>query len=134
MVTIHDNLDYLLEAMRAGASGYVLKEASREELLTAVRRVLAGEQLLNAGESKRMLQRMASDDPEHSTVVKLLTLREIEVLRLVADGRTNQDIATILNISRGTVKVHVEHILAKLDVSDRTEAAVYASQLGLLNA
>ena len=133
MVTIHDNLDYLLEAMRAGASGYVLKEASREELLTAVRRVLAGEQLLNAGESKRMLQRMASDDPEHSTVVKLLTLREIEVLRLVADGRTNQDIATTLHISRGTVKVHVEHILAKLDVSDRTEAAVYASQLGLLN-
>ena len=79
-----------------------------------------------------MLQRMVSDDPEHSTAVKLLTLREIEVLRLVADGRTNQDIATILNISRGTVKVHVEHILAKLDVSDRTEAAVYASQLGLL--
>jgi len=59
--------------------------------------------------------------------------REIEVLRLVADGRTNQDIATTLHISRGTVKVHVEHILAKLDVSDRTEAAVYASQLGLLN-
>lgn len=80
-----------------------------------------------------MLQRMASDDPEHSTVVKLLTLREIEVLRLVADGRTNQDIATTLHISRGTVKVRVEHILAKLDVSDRTEAAVYASQLGLLN-
>ena len=134
MVTIHDNLDYLLEAMRAGASGYVLKEASREELLTAVRRVLAGEQLLNAGESKRMLQRMASDDPENSTAVKLLTLREIEVLRLVADGRTNQYIATTLHISRGTVKVHVEHILAKLDVSDRTEAAVYASQLGLLKA
>jgi len=134
MVTIHDNLDYLLEAMRAGASGYVLKEASREELLTVVRRVLAGEQLLNAEESKRMLQRMVAGDSEHSTVVKLLTLREIEVLRLVADGQTNQDIATILNISRGTVKVHVEHILAKLNVSDRTEAAVYASQLGLLKA
>ncbi len=77
---------------------------------------------------------MIAPDSEQSSELDLLTFREIEVLQLMADGRTNQDIASILQISRGTVKIHVEHILAKLGVSDRTEAAVRASQLGLLNA
>ena len=133
LITVHNKLDYLLDAVHAGASGYLLKDASRQEILTAIRRVLAGEKLLTAEGAKRLHRQMAASGAAPSIGAYLLTVREIEVLRLVAAGETNQEIAAKLTVSRGTVKVHVERILAKLGVADRTQAAVRAIQLGIIS-
>lgn len=138
LITMHENPDYLLEALRAGAAGYVLKDASRDELLTAVRRVLSGDSPLDPGLSARLLKRLVAEGPARSLPEKAghvqpLTSREIEVLELVALGRTNREIAQSFTLSVGTVKNHVEHIIAKLGVSDRTQAVVRALQLGIIS-
>jgi DNA-binding NarL/FixJ family response regulator len=134
LVTMHENADYLLEAIKAGAAGYVLKGATKRELVSAVRRVLAGESVLEPDLTSQLLRRLAREPRRDApTPVEPLTPREREVLRLVARGYTNQEIATELTLSRSTVKTHLEHIIAKLDVSDRTQAAVRAAELGLLS-
>jgi DNA-binding NarL/FixJ family response regulator len=132
IVTMHENPEYLLEALRAGAAGYVLKEATHDEVLKTVRRVLEGEVLLTPEVASRLLvrlvrekQRPTQEQPVH------LTTRELVVLRLVAQGWTNREIAAELHLSTGTVKVHVERILAKLGVAHRTQAAVRAVEMGL---
>ena len=134
LVTMHENPDYLLEAIKAGAAGYVLKGATKRELVSAVRRVLAGESVLEPDLTSQLLGRLAREPRRDApTPVEPLTPREREVLRLVARGYTNQEIATELTLSLSTVKTHLEHIIAKLDVSDRTQAAVRAAELGLLS-
>ncbi len=144
MVTMHENPDYLLEAIRAGAAGYILKDAEGERLVGAVRRTLNGESPLAQELAMQLLMRMASEtqedrppspraDKRQESIPSGITLREVEVLRLLAQGRTNPEIAQELGISRGTVKIHVQHIIAKLGVSDRTQAAVRAIELGLLD-
>lgn len=134
LVTMHENADYLLEAIKAGAAGYVLKGATKRELVSAVRRVLAGESVLEPDLTSQLLRRLAREPRRDApTPVEPLTPREREVLRLVARGYTNQEIATELTLSLSTVKTHLEHIIAKLDVSDRTQAAVRAAELGLLS-
>ena len=134
LVTMHENADYLLEAIKAGAAGYVLKGATKRELVSAVRRVLAGEPVLEPDLTSQLLRRLAREPRRDApTPVEPLTPREREVLRLVARGYTNQEIATELTLSLSTVKTHLEHIIAKLDVSDRTQAAVRAAELGLLS-
>ena len=185
MVTMHENPDYLFEAVKAGAAGYVLKDASGERLLGAVRRTLEGESPLNQELAMRLLVRLsressgsgggseggseegsggafreaAEETPEQaqregeslssqpeshqagSSVsgqsreaeqIESLTPREVEVLRLLSQGQTNPQIAKNLLVSRGTVKIHVQHIISKLGVSDRTQAAVRAIEAGLL--
>ena len=201
MVTMHENPDYLFEAVKAGAAGYVLKDASGERLLSAVRRTLDGESPLNQELAMRLLKRLAresgesgeegtgggsgersgrpspgasgtmgkapgeEDDPLASHPVSTgpetsqpeashpgthragsggsgqsrrteqmesLTPREVEVLRLLSQGQTNPQIAQNLLVSRGTVKIHVQHIISKLGVSDRTQAAVRAIEAGIL--
>jgi DNA-binding NarL/FixJ family response regulator len=135
IVTMHENPDYLFEALKAGAAGYLLKDASQREVVTAVRRVLRGESLLNQDLATQLLRRLAGE-ASGSAVLRppeRLTPREHEVLRLLAQGQTNREIAKSLVVSVGTVKVHVEHIIAKLGVSDRTQAAVRAVELGLLS-
>jgi len=202
MVTMHENSDYLFEAVKAGAAGYVLKDASGERLLGAVRRTLEGESPLNQELAMRLLVRLSREssgskerseggseegsggafrkpaeetcgqapregeslasDPEaphsHSTgaeaaqpeahqrgssgsgqsrvaeQIESLTPREVEVLKLLSQGQTNPQIAQNLLVSRGTVKIHVQHIISKLGVSDRTQAAVRAIEAGLLGA
>jgi DNA-binding NarL/FixJ family response regulator len=132
IVTMHENLDYLFEALKAGAAGYVLKDATQREVVGAVRQVLRGESLLNAEVATRLLRRLAEETARpHEAPLAQLTPREVEVLRLLAQGLTNREIAARLIVSVGTVKVHVERILAKLGVSDRTQAAVRAVTLGL---
>jgi DNA-binding NarL/FixJ family response regulator len=140
IVTMHDNPDYLLEALDAGAAGYVLKDAPVARLISAVRRTLNGESPLNQELATLLLRRLADErqhEPEPSPVeshqppVEALTPRETEVLTLLTTGQTNQQIAESLNISKGTVKIHVEHIIRKLEVSDRTQAAVRAIELGV---
>jgi len=131
IVTMHENPEYLLEALRAGAAGYVLKDATHAEVFKTVRRVLEGEVLLTPEVASRLLVRLVRekrptvDPPVH------LTSRELVVLRLVAQGWTNREIAAELKLSAGTVKVHVERILAKLGVAHRTQAAVRAVEMGL---
>jgi DNA-binding NarL/FixJ family response regulator len=135
MVTMHENPEYLLEALRAGAAGYVLKDATHDEVLRTVRRVLAGETLLTPNVASRLLKRLVPEERSSSSPRQEppphLTSREQTVLRLVADGATNREIASALHLSAGTVKVHVERILAKLGVAHRTQAAVRAIELGL---
>ncbi len=149
MVTMHENADYLLEAISAGAAGYILKDAAGERLVEAVRRTLEGEAPLNEGLAMRLLQRLAGGEEEDkgggeplqgegprkppAPLPKGITPREVEVLRLLAQGRTNPQIAQDLSVSRGTVKIHVQNIIAKLGVSDRTQAAVRAIELGIFD-
>ncbi len=136
IVTLSEDPDYLLEALRAGAAGYVLKDASRREVVAAVRQVLSGESPLDPRLTAQLIRRLASpshvkDEPpgRHGDA---LTPRELEVLRLVAEGKTNAEIAQTLYVSVGTVKADVERIIDKLGVSDRTQAAVRAVELGYI--
>ncbi len=201
MVTMHENPDYLFEAVKAGAAGYVLKDASGERLLGAVRRTLEGESPLNQELAMRLLVRLSRESgdsseegtgggpgegsgraypgasgttPEEGTrkegeppasrpeatrpetsqpepsyprahqagsggsgqsrgteQMESLTPREVEVLKLLSQGQTNPQIAQNLLVSRGTVKIHVQHIISKRGVSDRTQAAVRAIEAGL---
>jgi DNA-binding NarL/FixJ family response regulator len=131
MVTMHENPEYLLEALRAGAAGYVLKDATHAEVLKTVRRVLEGEVLLTPEVASRLLVRLVREKRPSPEQAVHLTSRELVVLRLVAQGWTNREIAGELHLSAGTVKVHVERILAKLGVAHRTQAAVRAVEMGL---
>ena len=135
LITMHENPQYLLEALRAGASAYVLKDVTQRELLATIRRVLRGEAVLDPDIIMRVLGHMATAHPSHTHLATMqLSPREHEVLQLLAQGLTNREIARTLTVSASTIKVHVEHILAKLEVSDRTQAAVRAIELGLLQA
>ena len=136
VVTMYEDPDYLFRAVQAGAAGYVLKDATRREVLAVVRRVLQGEAVLDAPLATRLLRRLATDPgppPAAGAAGGPLTARERDVLRLLVEGQTNQEIAAALGLSRGTVKVHVGRIIAKLDASDRTQAAVRAVRLGLVD-
>ena len=135
IVTLSEDPDYLLEALRVGAAGFVLKDASRREVVAAVRQVLSGESPLDPKLAAQLIRRLAGQTPPKEQPARHgdnLTQRELEVLRLVAEGKTNHDIAQTLFVSVGTVKVHVERIIDKLGVSDRTQAAVRAVELGYL--
>jgi DNA-binding NarL/FixJ family response regulator len=133
LITMHENPQYLLEALRSGASGYILKDITQRELLATVRRILRGESVLNPDIVVRLLGNQASGAPYQVELpAERLSPREREVLQLLAQGQTNREIARALTVSVSTVKIHVEHILAKLGVCDRTQAAVRAIELGLL--
>jgi len=135
VVTLSEDPDYLLEALRVGAAGFVLKDASRREVVAAVRQVLSGESPLDPKLAAAAHPPLAGQTPPKDEPARHgdnLTQRELEVLRLVAEGKTNHDIAQALFVSVGTVKVHVERIIDKLGVSDRTQAAVRAVELGYL--
>jgi DNA-binding NarL/FixJ family response regulator len=134
LITMHANTDYLFEALKAGAAGYVLKDLSQRELITTVQKVLHGESILNQELMARLLQRLASETPTQEDLpLGRLSPREREVLQLLTKGQTNREIARKLTVSVSTVKIHVEHILAKLGVSDRTQAAVRAVEMGLVS-
>ncbi len=145
MITSHEEPEYLLEAIEAGAAGYVLKSAPATRLVGAVRRVTEGEYPLNQELAARLIQRLSGKvgDPgkreeaagsgsRWQPLAAPLTERELEVLRLLARGLSNPEIARTLVIARPTVKTHVERIIRKLRVSDRTQAAVRAIDLGLV--
>lgn len=144
MLTTYEDPDYLFEAVRAGAGGYIIKDAGKRELVSAVRGALGGRNPLNPELAMQLLRHLTREDeqaarsraPEKQPVPlpEALTPRELEILRLVAEGQTNRQISDRLVISPATVKVHVEHIIAKLGVSDRTQAAVRASEVGLLGS
>lgn len=137
VLTTFDLDDYVYEALRAGASGFLLKDASAGQLAEAVRIVARGDALLAPGVTKRLISEFARlGAPRSPTRASLeqLTERETEVLALVAQGLSNAEIAAHLVLSEQTVKTHVGRILAKLRLRDRPQAIVYAYETGLVTA
>jgi DNA-binding NarL/FixJ family response regulator len=139
MLTTFDDEDYVLRALRAGASGYLLKDLPAADLARAVRLAHAGVDQFDPAATGRLLaalHRSPASDPATDRAAAAsrtgLTLREVEVLRLIARGATNREIASRLVVSEGTVKNHVSHILARLGLRDRTQAALHARDQGLL--
>jgi DNA-binding NarL/FixJ family response regulator len=136
MLTTFDLDEYVYEAIRAGASGFMLKDVSPRQLVEAVRTVATGDALLAPAITRRLLERFISRPPPAASGAPAgldeLTPREIDVLRLVARGLSNAEIAQELIIGEATVKTHVERILAKLEVRDRTQAVVAAYETGLV--
>ena len=131
MISTYDNPTYVARAVALGASGYLLKGMTREQLLGAIRKVAAGEEAWTREELRRVTGALAA--PRMSADVEVpLTQRENEVLRQLALGLTNKEIAQALGISYETVKEHVQHILRKIGVSDRTQAAVWAVRKNLV--
>lgn len=133
MLTMHDSIDYLEAAIKAGASGYALKDVRREELLRMIGNVLDGQAFFDVDLMRRLLARVGRH-PRTEGLIERLTVREREILIRLTTGETNKAIAKALAIAPGTVKVHVERILAKLEAGDRTQAAVIAVQSGLVPA
>jgi len=135
VVTTFDIDEYVYEALRAGASGFLLKNAPPEELVRAVRVVAAGESLLAPRVTTRLIEafcRQPATPPAAPAAIDELTPREKEVLGLLARGLSNAEIAERLIVSRGTVKTHVERVLMKLDLRDRIQAVVLAYETGLI--
>jgi DNA-binding NarL/FixJ family response regulator len=133
VLTTYDSDEYIFDAIEAGAKGYLLKDASRDDLFAAVRSVARGESLIEPRVATRVLDRMAqlarqAREPVHD----VLSYREVEVLQLIARGLANKQIAADLSISESTVKTHVANIFQKLEVNHRTEAVTKALQRGII--
>jgi len=124
MLSTHDGEEDIYRSLQVGARSYVLKTAAREELLYTIRTVHAGERCISPAIGARLAERMAHTE---------LTSRELEVLKLIAVGKSNKEIGSTLQIAEVTVKLHVGHILAKLKASDRTQAATTALRRGILH-
>ena len=123
--------DKIFPAIKAGAMGYHLKDASTEELVQAIRRVQRGEPSLHPDVARKLLQELAGPPTERPLTPEPLTQREVEVLQLIAQGLDNQQIAGRLVISEATVRTHVSNILGKLHIASRTQAALYALREGI---
>ncbi|UNO42257.1 response regulator transcription factor [Streptomyces sp. MST-110588] len=138
MLTTFDVDDYVYEALRAGASGFLLKDAPPADLISAVRVVAAGEALLAPSVTRRLIADFARQRPKPrkdraSLRLNGLTPRETEVLELIARGLSNQEIAGSLVLAEQTVKTHIGRVLAKLDLRDRAQAVIFAYESGLVS-
>ncbi|MGD0794815.1 MAG: response regulator transcription factor [Dehalococcoidales bacterium] len=132
VLTTYDDDEWVFDAIQAGASGYLLKDTPRDEVVKAIRGTVTGKTYVDPSVAGKVLRQASSHQTQPATLVtSKLTDREIEVLRLIAKGFSNTDIAGRLFLSEGTVRNHVSAILAKLGVADRTQAAVIAIQHGL---
>ena len=128
---------YIIEALRAGASGFLLKDAPTHEVVAAVRAVAAGDAVLSAAVTRQLLDQVARRLPapvsRQPADLDLLTEREHEVLRMLANGLSNAEIAAALVVSEATVKSHVSHLLGKLGLRDRVQAVIYAYETRLIS-
>ena len=134
VLTTFEQDDYIFGALRAGASGLLLKRTRPEELIAAVHTIAAGDSLLSPSVTRRVIARMAQQpNPEYTSNTKLdqLTPREREVLLLIARGQSNREIAATLVVEESTIRTHVKRILMKLDLRDRIQAVIYAYENGL---
>jgi len=136
ILTTFDLDEYVYEALRAGASGFLLKDAGADELLHGVRVVAAGDALLSPSITRRLIEDYARRPPrrERPEALADLTPRELEVLRLIARGHSNAEIAAALVVGDATVKTHVARIFAKLGLHDRAQAVIAAYESGLVQA
>jgi DNA-binding NarL/FixJ family response regulator len=129
VLTTYETDEHILGAIEAGASGYLLKAAPEAEILAGVRSVVAGETVLAPSIAAKLVSRVRQDA---TSAAPSISPRELEVLRLVAEGRSNPEIARTLFIGEATVKTHLLHVFEKLEVNDRTRAVTRAMELGLL--
>jgi DNA-binding NarL/FixJ family response regulator len=136
ILTTFDLDEYVYDALRAGASGFLLKRSSRDELINAVRVIAAGDALLAPPVTRRLIDRFADTrlDPAVAARLDVLTVREREVLVLVAKGNSNAEVAEALHLTEHTVKTHVSRMLAKLGLRDRVQAVILAYDAGLVTA
>ncbi len=134
ILTTFDLDEHVFAALRAGASGFLLKDVSPEHLVASLRMVAGGEALLAPSITRRLIERFAapSSRPAASQVLSTLTEREREVLILIARGLSNEELATQLHVGESTIKTHVGRVLAKLGLRDRVQAAVFAYENGLI--
>ncbi|MFI8874631.1 response regulator [Streptomyces sp. NPDC055243] len=134
MLTTFDVDDYVYEALRAGASGFLLKDAPPADLISAVRVVAAGDALLAPSVTRRLITDFVKQRPRNDQALRLngLTPRETEVLVLIARGLSNQEIAEQLVLAEQTVKTHIGKVLSKLDLRDRAQAVIFAYESGLI--
>ena len=130
VLTTYETDDHILAAIEAGASGYLLKAAPQAEIVAGIRAVAAGETVLAPSIAAKLVSRVRAD--ASSVAQPSLSPRELQVLRLVAEGRSNPEIARALFIGEATVKTHLLHVFEKLEVNDRTRAVTRAMELGLL--
>ena len=131
LTSFHED-EHIFPALQAGAISYLLKDVKAAELVEAIRRAAKGEATLHPRVASRLIKQFSHAEPDRRNIFAELTEREVEVLRLIARGFTNQKIAEDLVISIGTVKGHVSNILSKLHLADRTQAAVFAWQEGIV--
>lgn len=130
MLTVSENENDLFDAIKSGAKGYILKNIEPEDLIRSIKRVAAGEAVISGNLTGKIMdefRNLVIQKEEHKEV---LTPREKEVLLLLAEGKSNKDIATDLNLSESTVKIHIQHVLKKLNLKGRVQAAVYAMERG----
>jgi DNA-binding NarL/FixJ family response regulator len=135
VLTTYDLDEYVFEALRAGASGFMLKDAPAEELVGAIKVLAAGEALLAPTVTRRVIEafaRLPAPSAAHADALAELTGREVDVLRLLARGLSNAEIARELVVSDATVKTHVSHVLMKLGLRDRIQAVIFAYEGGLI--
>jgi len=131
LTSFHED-EHIFPALQAGAISYLLKDVRAQELIEAIKRASKGEATLHPRVAARLIKQFSQGEPDRSHLFTELTEREVEILTLIARGFTNQKIAEELVISIGTVKGHVSNILSKLHLVDRTQAAVYAWQEGIV--
>jgi two-component system NarL family response regulator len=133
-VTMYENDEFVYRGLQAGGRGYILKDADPETMLRAIRAVAAGESLLGPSIAQKVMRQFAGMDKVQRSLVDDLTPRELEILKLIAEGLSNREIAARLVISEKTVKNHINNILSKLHVFDRTQATLYAIRAGIAKA
>ena len=136
MLTVSESANDLVDTLRAGASGYLLKNIETETLLDSIRRAVAGDSVVSAEMTTKLVKglRAASGGNETAEDKETLSPREHEILGYVAKGASNKEIARALGLAESTVKIHVQHILRKLNLSSRVQAAVYAIEHGLASS
>lgn len=134
VLTTFDADEWVVDAIRAGASGYLLKDSPREEIVRAIQDVAEGKTIVSPRITDALYRMVKDGTPTDSTIAKSLNEREREILNLLANGLTNADIAERIHLAEGTVRNYVSAIFAKLDVSDRTQAAAIAWRHGLVRS
>jgi NarL family two-component system response regulator LiaR len=132
VVTSHHQDEYIFPAVRAGAISYLLKDVEPDELATAIRKAAHGEAVLDSRVASRIVRELQGIRKEEVNPFTELSEREFDVLRLIAAGKSNAEIAEMLVVSESTIKTHISNILKKLHLNDRTQAAVYAWQEGIV--
>ncbi len=134
ILTTYDEDEWLVDAIRAGAAGYLLKDTSRDEIIAAIEGTIAGKTYIDPAVAQKLFTFVQHGTPPSREILNLLSEREIKILRLLANGLTNTAIAERLNLAEGTVRNHISTILAKLGVSDRTQATALAWRYGIMSS
>lgn len=133
MLTSFSDQDHVIPALQAGASGFQLKDIQPDELVTSIKKIIGGENQLHPKATSHLLANLSKNSKQEKNLLEDLTKREVDVLKEIAKGKSNKEIASSLFITEKTVKTHVSNLLAKLELADRTQAALFAVKNQLVN-